>query len=280
MALPLVTPIDAALNTRFLVGVTAVVEPIKLYRITIAEAGTLVLSSSVYQGVTRDVYASLYQSDGTEIAFNDDGGGGSQFLITRSILAAGVYYFEARHISMATATFVVDIKFSTVANPSPPIANLVPIYEIHPTVKMTGALGIGLNAPKFTERPRRITIKFCSLITTPVIPQARGIFPTLFKRTGIPIQERVNHVIGGGSMKLTLSGGSSVAGTVKEGATPVSRKVRLYVKETGEFVKDVQSTTGGLYTFTNLPAGMVFFVVSHDSNGIFNAVIADNIITT
>lgn len=74
-------------------------------------------------------------------------------------------------------------------------------------------------------------------------------------------------------------GSNSISGVVFEGKTPVSRKVRLYRKDNGAFVVETKSDAVGNYKFDNLPAGMAFFVVSHDSNGIYNAAVTDNIIS-
>ena len=73
-------------------------------------------------------------------------------------------------------------------------------------------------------------------------------------------------------------GESTISGVVKEGKTPVSRKVRLYRKDNGVFVAEAKSDMTGYYIFKDLPAGMAFFVVSHDASGFYNAAISDNII--
>lgn len=73
-------------------------------------------------------------------------------------------------------------------------------------------------------------------------------------------------------------GVNSISGVVKEGKTPVSRKVRLYRKDNGIFVTEVKSDALGNYIFKDLPAGMAFFVVSHDGSGFYNAAVSDNII--
>lgn len=73
-------------------------------------------------------------------------------------------------------------------------------------------------------------------------------------------------------------GSNRISGVVKEGKTPVSRKVRLYRKDNGVFVTEVKSDALGNYIFKDLPAGMAFFVVSHDDSGFYNAAVSDNII--
>lgn len=74
-------------------------------------------------------------------------------------------------------------------------------------------------------------------------------------------------------------GSNSISGVVHEGKTPVSRKVRLYRKDNGVFVAETKSDELGNYLFDGLPAGMAFFVVSHDSSGSYNAAVTDNIIS-
>jgi hypothetical protein len=71
---------------------------------------------------------------------------------------------------------------------------------------------------------------------------------------------------------------NSISGVVKEGKTPVSRKVRLYRKDNGAFVAETKSGMTGYYIFKDLPAGLAFFVVSHDASGFYNAAVSDNII--
>ena len=68
-----------------------------------------------------------------------------------------------------------------------------------------------------------------------------------------------------------------ITGFVKEGSTPVSRKVRLYLQSTGAFVSETTSAADGSYSFLNLTPNTKYFVVSHDSNGIYNAAISDNL---
>jgi hypothetical protein len=92
------------------------------------------------------------------------------------------------------------------------------------------------------------------------------------------IQKKLPQRIGATPVELIVpSGNATVSGTTKEGKVPVSRKVRLYRKDNGKLVDEVKSDAVGRYQFANLPAGFNFFVVSHDSNGIYNAAISDNI---
>ena len=92
------------------------------------------------------------------------------------------------------------------------------------------------------------------------------------------IQKKLPQKLGSTPVETVAPEGIAiVSGAVKEGKSPVSRKVRLYRKDNGKLVREVRSDAIGNYQFDKLPAGMAFFVVSHDSNGIYNAAISDNI---
>jgi hypothetical protein len=92
------------------------------------------------------------------------------------------------------------------------------------------------------------------------------------------VQKKLPQRVGATPVELIVpNGNATVSGTTKEGKVPVSRKVRLYRKDNGKLVDEVKSDAVGRYQFANLPAGFNFFVVSHDSNGIYNAAISDNI---
>jgi hypothetical protein len=92
------------------------------------------------------------------------------------------------------------------------------------------------------------------------------------------IQKKLPQKLGSTPIDSVVPEGSAiVSGSVKEGKSPVSRKVRLYRKDNGRFVSEVKSDATGNYLFDKLPAGMAFFVVSHDSNGVYNAAVSDNI---
>lgn len=80
------------------------------------------------------------------------------------------------------------------------------------------------------------------------------------------------------SQSIIPVGNGAISGTVYEGKSPVIRRVRLYKKDDGVFVSETLSNVLGGYRFDSLPRGMAFFVVSHDSNGVYNAVISDNVI--
>lgn len=74
-------------------------------------------------------------------------------------------------------------------------------------------------------------------------------------------------------------GQGSIAGTVKDKGTPdtpVIRRVRLHRKSDGMLVRETWSAADGTYTFTKM-AMQLYYVVSHDHTGNFNAVIKDSI---
>lgn len=77
------------------------------------------------------------------------------------------------------------------------------------------------------------------------------------------------------------AGNGFIQGSVKVktlgGDTPVSRPVRLYRNDTGEFVWKTMSYPDGSYRFDNLDVDKRFFVVAFDSTGLYRAVIADNL---
>lgn len=78
------------------------------------------------------------------------------------------------------------------------------------------------------------------------------------------------------------AGTYSVFGTVAIAGPPetfVVRRVRLICRETGRFVRETWSDPAGNYRFDNIRQGP-WTVLSHDFTGIFNAVVADNILGT
>jgi hypothetical protein len=77
-----------------------------------------------------------------------------------------------------------------------------------------------------------------------------------------------------------MSSTGIVSGVVKIGGTVASDKnVRLYKKDTGEFVKEMLSARNGSFSFNNLPNDKEYFVVIHDTSGTYNAVVSDSLIT-
>ena len=75
-------------------------------------------------------------------------------------------------------------------------------------------------------------------------------------------------------------GTGTITGTVKDKGTPdtpVVRRVRLHRKVDGMLVRETWSAADGTYTFYRM-AAQLYYVVSHDHTGNFNAVIKDNIL--
>lgn len=75
-------------------------------------------------------------------------------------------------------------------------------------------------------------------------------------------------------------GTGTITGTVKDKGTPdtpVVRRVRLHRKVDGMLVRETWSAANGTYTFNRM-AAQLYYVVSHDHTGNFNAVIKDSIL--
>ena len=74
-------------------------------------------------------------------------------------------------------------------------------------------------------------------------------------------------------------GTGTITGTVKDKGTPdapVIRRVRLHRKVDGMLVRETWSAADGSYSFPYM-AAQLYYVVSHDHTGNFNAVIKDSI---
>lgn len=77
-----------------------------------------------------------------------------------------------------------------------------------------------------------------------------------------------------------MSSTGVVSGVVKISDVVVANKqVRLYRKDTGDFVKEIMSGGDGSFSFDNLPNEKEYFVVIHDTSGTYNAVVSDSLIT-
>ena len=75
-------------------------------------------------GTLSDPYLRLYNSSGTMIAFNDDGGPGLESLLTYTAVTTGTYYVSARHWSLAgTGTYQLTVVEDT-PPPAPTPATL------------------------------------------------------------------------------------------------------------------------------------------------------------
>lgn len=75
-------------------------------------------------------------------------------------------------------------------------------------------------------------------------------------------------------------GAGRIAGTVKVIDVPAPyRRVRLYDKITGDFVRETISDGSGLYAFENLLRGRTYYVTAEDSGSTpYNATIEDFVV--
>lgn len=83
------------------------------------------------------------------------------------------------------------------------------------------------------------------------------------------------------SIALLLRWGTGrIAGTVKVIDTPAPyRRVRLYDKATGDFVRETTSDASGLYAFENILRGRTYYVTAEDAGSTpYNATIEDFVV--
>lgn len=71
-----------------------------------------------------------------------------------------------------------------------------------------------------------------------------------------------------------IEGTTSVAGNPN---LPKSCPVRAYVRETGQFVREVTSSETGVYRFENIKVGVDYTLIAIDETNQYNAVIADRL---
>ena len=69
-----------------------------------------------------------------------------------------------------------------------------------------------------------------------------------------------------------FEGTTTVAGSPN---LPKSCPVRIYVRETGQFVREVRSSETGVYRFDKLKLGIDYTIIAIDESGQHNAVVAD-----
>jgi hypothetical protein len=75
----------------------------------------------------------------------------------------------------------------------------------------------------------------------------------------------------------TWGGLGTLSGTVKIGATPCKRRVRLYEASTGVLIREMWCAEDGSYTFLGLRTDYKYTVTSTDYSNFYNDVIAANI---
>lgn len=73
------------------------------------------------------------------------------------------------------------------------------------------------------------------------------------------------------------SGTGSISGVVREGTTPVSRRVQLYDAQTDTLLDTQQSAADGTVVFGYLPKDRRYYVIAFDKTNTYNSVIASNI---
>ncbi len=77
------------------------------FKITLTTSGTLTLSTTS----SMDTYGVLYNSSGTQIAYNDESGSGSNFQIEKE-LDAGTYYVKVKgYYSTTTGSYTLNSSF-------------------------------------------------------------------------------------------------------------------------------------------------------------------------
>lgn len=83
-----------------------------LYRVTVAESGTL----TIYSTDVTDTYGTLLDSAWNELASNDDGGQSTNFRISHSV-SAGTYYVRVRHYSTTgTGDYGITSSFTATSS--------------------------------------------------------------------------------------------------------------------------------------------------------------------
>lgn len=98
---------------------------------------------------------------------------------------------------------------------------------------------------------------------------------------GIP-QNNYERGLSPASFPMQFKGRGRITGTVKEKASPtdkpIRRRVRLYREPDGLLVQTVWSHPAtGVYEFYGIPLDTAYTVISHDYQGLYRAVLADNL---
>lgn len=88
-------------------------------------------------------------------------------------------------------------------------------------------------------------------------------------------------IIKGGHLLIrpTISGPSSITGTVKVLSNLASRPVFLLESKSMKVVASTRSNAAGQYSFNNLATGRKWIVIGFDDSGQYNATIADRVQT-
>lgn len=108
------------------------------------------------------------------------------------------------------------------------------------------------------------------------------IFTTLAMRVPKP---RLNKVIVGTSESAesgaVRTGNGSISGVVLENGLPVSRRVMLYDRRTGNYAGQTRSDKDGHYSFKRTNEALTYFVVSIDdsNNGVQYNLVGQDLIS-
>lgn len=78
-------------------------------------------------------------------------------------------------------------------------------------------------------------------------------------------------------INTVLYGDLSIKGQVKEKNIPIPCRVRLFERQSGRLISDIETDNIGNYVFNHLTANR-FFVVAHHPLNQYNAVIADMVV--
>lgn len=91
------------------------------------------------------------------------------------------------------------------------------------------------------------------------------------------INTKIGLVINSDLDAVMKSGGLYIKGQVKVQNSPIACRVRLFEKLSGRLIADIPTDKNGNYKFDNLNR-LKFFIVAHHPQGLFNAVIQDNVV--
>lgn len=75
------------------------------------------------------------------------------------------------------------------------------------------------------------------------------------------------------------AGSTTISGIVKELTVPVIRPVYLLRQESLKVIRETRSGSDGTYSFPNMLENAQYIVMSIDTSGAYNAVVADRVQT-
>lgn len=137
-------------------------------------------------------------------------------------------------------------------------------------------------APAFEMAGMGASTVFLASGFTPAVVVDRAVGAALRVSPGVASGPSGARVFGQVMRNDLADGGAyRVAGTVAiDGtpATPVRRRVRLFHRLTGRFIREVWSATDGTFSFEKI-ALAEYVVLSDDYNRVYNAVVADAVVS-